>query len=335
MKQKALLRMLAVAATERLEAAPLVSALAIEHRGPYRWRLRRLARRLTAGTPLADALEQTPGALSDEQTLAVRFGEQSGTLAATLNGLLDGKDQASQRIISRLWQIGTYAAAVTMIFLFILTYMIIWIIPKYQIIFRDFELDLPRVTHQMIDTSSAFVNYWFLVPLMLLPIVWLVILGRTRRYFRRNISSRLLRPIAQLRSANVLSLLAGNSRSGRPVAGALSTLARYHFDEKIRHKLLFVRNEVEQGSDVWQSMAAAKLISSAEARALDKASSADSRSWTIDRLAALKRGCVERRIDTYISLLQPAVILLMAAAVLFIAVACLSPLFDLTSSLTG
>ena len=334
-KQKALLRVLATAAAERLEVAPLVAALSIEERDRFRWRLRRLARRLSAGIPLADALEQTPGALSDEQTLAVRFGEQSGTLAATLNGLLDDKDQASQRIISRLWQIGTYAAVVLAIFVFILSFILIKIIPSYQAIFDDFELDLPRVTVQMIAASNAFVNYWFLMPLMLLPLVWFMFFGRARRYFQRNISSRLLRPIAQLRSANVLSLLAGNTRSGRPVAGALSTLARYHFDEKIRHKLLFVRNEVEQGSDVWQSMAAAKLISSEEARALDKASSADSRSWTMERLAALRRNRVERRIDTYVSLLQPAMILLMAAAVLFIAVACLSPLFDLTSSLTG
>jgi general secretion pathway protein F len=202
-------------------------------------------------------------------------------------------------------------------------------------IFDDFELNLPWITVQLIAASNAFANYWFLVPLMLLPLVWFMFFGRARRYFRRNISSRLLRPIAQLRSANVLSLLAGNTRAGRPVAGALSTLARYHFDEKIRHKLLFVRNEVEQGTDVWQSMAAARLISPAEAHALEKASSADSRAWTIDRLAALKRGRVERRIDTYVSLLQPAVILLMAAAVLFIAVACLIPIFEVTSSLSG
>ncbi len=334
-KQKALLRILATAAAERAEVAPLVSALSIEDRDRYRWRLRRLARLLSAGVPLADAIEQTPGALSDEQTLAVRFGEQSGTLAATINRLLDDKDQASQRIVSRLWQIGTYAAVVLAIFVFILSFILIKIIPSYAAIFHDFELDLPKVTIQMIRITNWFVSYWFLVPLMLLPVAWVLFFGRTRRYFRRNISSRLLRPIAQLRSANVLSLLAGNTRSGRPVAGALSTLARYHFDEKIRHKLLFVRNEVEQGSDVWQSMAAAKLISPVDAHALDKASSADSRAWTMERLAALKRGRVERRIDTYVSLLQPAVILLMAAAVLFIAVACLYPVFQITSSLTG
>jgi type II secretory pathway component PulF len=334
-KQKSLLRVLAVAAAERLEAMPLVSALAVEHRGRYRRRLRRLAHRLSAGLSLADAIEQTPGVLSDEQNLAIRFGEQSGTLSTTLKSLLDDKDQASQRIVARLRQIGFYGSVVLSIFVFIVSFMLIKIIPSFRAIFDDFDLNLPRITELLIRISNTVVNYWWLLVLVILPLAWLVKSERARRFFRRKISSRLIRPIAQLRSANVLTLLAGNTRSGRPIAGALSTLARYHFDEKIRHKLLFVRNEVEQGTNVWQSMAAAKLLSAVEARALNKASSADSRAWTMDRLASLKRDRVERRIDVYVSLLQPAMILLMAAAVLFIAVACLTPLFDLTSSLTG
>ena len=57
--QHSLLRILAVAHRERLELAPLVANLAEEHRGRYRRRLRRLARRLNEGTALVDALEQT------------------------------------------------------------------------------------------------------------------------------------------------------------------------------------------------------------------------------------------------------------------------------------
>ena len=45
---------------------------------------------------------------------------------------------------------------------------------------------------------------------------------------------------------------------------ASSTLARYHFDPAIRNKLLFVRNEVEQGADTWQSMATVGLLSTSE-----------------------------------------------------------------------
>ncbi len=334
-KQKALLRILAVAATERLEAAPLVAALAREDRSRYRRRLRRFAKRLSTGTGLADALEQTPGVLSDEQALAVRFGEQSGTLPSTLRILLDNRDQASQRITTRLRQIGFYASITLAIFVYVVSFILIKILPSFAAIFDDFELQLPRLTELLISISNWAVNFWWLLAISLLTFVWLFRSERSRRFFRRKISSRLIRPIAQLRSADLLTLLAINARAGRPLAGVLSTLARYHFDSKIRYKLLFVRNEMEQGANVWNSMATAQLLTAAEARALEKSTSADSRAWTMDQLAQLRRGRVERRIDLYISLFQPLVILIMAGAVLFISVACLLPLFNLTYALTG
>jgi type II secretory pathway component PulF len=334
-KQKALLRILSVAAADRLEAAPLIAALAVEHRGSYRRRLRRLARRMAAGASLPDALEQTPGVLSDEHALAIRFGDQSGTLPATLHGLLNHASPAELRIIGRLRQIVFYVAITAAIFLFIMSFFMIKIMPSFQAIFNDFEMNLPHVTILLIAISNTLVNYWFVVVIPLLLVAWLVISQAWRRFFSRHISSRIIRPIAQLRAANILGLLAGNSRAGRPMTGAISTLARYHFDPKLRHKLLFVRNEMEQGVDPWESMTTARLLSPAEGRALSKATSSETRAWAMDRLADLKRGQVERRIDFYISLLQPAVTLLIAGLVLFVAVACITPLLEMVEALSG
>lgn len=334
-KQHALLRILGVAATDRLEAAPLIAALSTEHRGSYRRRLRRLARRMSAGTSLPDALEQTPGVLSDEQALAVRFGEQSGTLPATLAGLLKHPTPVELRVVSRLRQIVFYVVITVAIFLLIISFFLIKIMPSFQAIFDDFEMNLPHITVLMIATSNLLSDYWFLFVLPLLFLIWLTRSQASRRFFSRNISSRIMRPIAQLRAANMLGLLAGSYRAGRPLSGAISTLARYHFDPKLRHKLLFVRNEIEQGVDPWESMATAKLISPAEGQALAKATSSETRAWTMDRLAEKKRDQVERRIDFYVSLLQPAITLLFAAIVLFVAVACMKPLFEMVEALAG
>jgi type II secretory pathway component PulF len=334
-KQKALLRLLGIASTDRLEAAPLIAALATEHRGSYRRRLRRLARRMTAGMSLSDAVEQTPGVLSDEQALAVRFGEQSGTLPATLQRLLEHPSPAELRVVGRFRQIGFYVAITAAIFLFIMSFFLVKIMPSFQAIFNDFSMDLPPITVLMIGLSNDLVNYWYLFVLPLLLVIWLVRSPASRRFFSRNISSRILRPIAQLRVANILSLLAGSYRAGRPLAGAISTLARYHFDPKLRHKLLFVRNEIEQGVDPWESMTTAKLISTEEANALTKSTSSETRAWTMERLADKKRGQVDRRIDFYVSLLQPAITLLLAAVVLFVAVACMTPLIKMVEALSG
>ena len=64
-----LLRLAAIAHRERLDLAPLVRNLSLEHRGSSRRRLNSLATRLNAGSTLVDALEQSQELLSDEQVL--------------------------------------------------------------------------------------------------------------------------------------------------------------------------------------------------------------------------------------------------------------------------
>ncbi len=334
-KQRSLLRILSVAAVERLEVAPLVACLALEHRGRYRRRLRRLAQRLAAHTPLANALEQTPGVLSDEQILAIQFGDQSGTLSATLANLLDAEHQAAAQVNFRLRQTVFYAVITITILILVLAFLMMKIVPSFQAIFDDFELELPNLTILLISISRFAVNYWFLIALPLLFVAWLFRSETSRRFFRRVLSSRVLRPIAELRSADLLDMLSVTVRSGRPLAGALSTMARHHFDSLMRHRLLFVRNEVEQGVDVWQSMATARLITTAEAQALESSTSVDSRAWAMKQLARLKRGRVAGQIDACVNLLQPLIILMLAGTVLFVAVACLAPLLDLVNGLSG
>ncbi len=333
-KQRSLLRILSVAAAERLEVAPLVACLAMEQRGRYRRRLRRLAQRLAARTSLADALELTPGVLSDEQILAIRFGDQSGTLSATLANLLKAEHQAAMQVSIRLQQTVFYVGITITILILMLSFLMIKIVPSFQAIFDDFQLGLPNMTIVLIGISNFAVNYWFLIALPLLAVVWVFRSETSRRFFRRVLSSRVVRPIAALRSADLLDLLSVTLRSGRPLTGALSTLARHHFDSFIRHKLLFVRNEVEQGADVWHSMATARLITPAEAQALKCSTSVESRAWTMVRLAGLKRSRVAGQIDVGVNLLQPLITLMLAGTVLFIALACLSPLWQLINSLS-
>ena len=76
-RQRSLLRLLALAHNERLDLAPLLENYANEQLGLYRVRVRRLARRVSEGTPIVEALEQTPEVLGDEAVLAIRFAART------------------------------------------------------------------------------------------------------------------------------------------------------------------------------------------------------------------------------------------------------------------
>ncbi|MGI9427902.1 MAG: type II secretion system F family protein [Bythopirellula sp.] len=328
-QQQALLQVLSVAVSERLEFAPLVTSLAMEHRGRYRRRLHRFAKRLAAGTSLADALEQTPGTLSDEQTLAIRIGSQSGTLIEVLRSLVAQREQSLNAIGHRFRQVGFYGALVGLLFVAVLTYIMLTIIPSFQAIMEDFDLEITEPLKLLIKASHSVVQLGPVIPLALLFCWAMVNSERPQRFLRRRVWSRFVKPVTQLRTASVLRLLAITQQTGRPLAGTISTLGRYHYDSKIRNKLLFVRNEVEQGTDLWKSLCDTRLLTAAESRVLESAVAAGTVDWTLRHLANWKRERALLRFNMYAEFMMPVVIILMASIVLLTALATLTPLFKL------
>jgi type II secretory pathway component PulF len=132
----------------------------------------------------------------------------------------------------------------------------------------------------------------------------------------------------QLRWADVLEKLSLASAAGRPMPGALSTLARYHFDPRIRRELLYARNEVEQGAEVWPTLAAAGLLAPQEERLLDVSERLGNRSWALDKLAANKKRRVRRRLRVWSALTLPIIALVFGGYVLAQALSLFVPLVE-------
>jgi type II secretory pathway component PulF len=318
--QRSLLRMLSVAHAERLDAAALIANLAEEHRGGHRRRLRQLARRLSDGTPLVDALEQTPDVLRDEDVLAIRFAHQTGTLSSTYAHLVDRFDVAPSGVYARLCQTVVYFACLLLVMILLLSFLMVFIVPMLVSVYAGFgSAQTPPWPFRLLVASCDYlVDYWPLWILLAMIAAWIVWSPYSRRFFRRAVAARWIRDIAQARSAELLRLLSMAVEAGRPLPGALSTLARYHFDWSFRQKLLFARNEVEQGADVWASLVEARLLTPQESHVLAQSSSDRSRIWTMRRLADWKQEQLARRSEALAAFIEPGLTLIFAAVVLLI-----------------
>jgi type II secretory pathway component PulF len=332
-RQQSLAHVLRGAVAGQIAAAPLVAGLAAEHRWTTRRRLNRLADRLQQGIPLADALEQTPGALSDEGVLAIRFGSQLGILPAVLDGLLRDDNATGPQLRTRFRQMARYLASVLLVGTMVASFILTKIIPSFFSILADFTMPIPWALRSLVDVSDFAVTYLAVPFMILLALAWFLSAGPPKWYIRRLISARILRPVAQLCSADLIDLLALATRAGRPLTGALSTLARYHYNAAIRQKLLFVRNEVEQGANLWQSLKTVRLITPAEARVLTLESPIGATDWTLEHLAQTKRTRVASRIETLFDWFEPACVVLLASAVLLIALALMLSLNQMIGSL--
>lgn len=316
-----LLRILAIAHAERLDPARLISNLAEEHRGRNRRLLRRLSNRLSDGMSVISALEQTPEVLNEHHVLAIRFAVQTGTTQATYQELIRNQSSKHSTFRRDLRNTTLYFGA--------MAFAATWIACFVSIVFYPLLKDAAGETLRDEWTPALALMDWgnrnLGAFMLLLPIVIFVALvglwtgpvaGRLQR-----LADRRFQWVQKRRIAELLDLLALTIAAGRPLSGALSTLARYHFDQNIRLRLLFVRNEVEQGAGVWDSFQASELLSAKEAAALTMSSSPLTLVWLMRQIASRKREQATLFSETAARLLQILTVLIIAATVLLISTA--------------
>ncbi len=335
-QRRALLRLIQVAAEEPTPLAPLVVAWAQEEPLMQRKRLLRLSRVLAEGVPVADAVERFPSLLSDEEILLVRFASESGTLAVSLRQHLKAATDESAPVRENLRRSKRYLLMMVLIGLPVVLWVTLYITPALEAIHSDFEtVGFDFSSFRSLQKVQIFVLDW-LIPISLVVLA-VFVAGRWLkgpwRSFRRRVAPLLFGSVRSLRVAQVLRRLSETCRAGRPLDGAVSTLARSHYDPALRHKLLFARNELALGAGLWPSFQTVGLLSAKERRALDAGDRLGVTGWTLAALADAK----ERRAIRWQSWLSMALwlatVLLFGAFVLIQAIGMISFLSELITSI--
>jgi type IV pilus assembly protein PilC len=330
-QRQALLQLLAAGIETGVPLAPLLNAWASDERGVQSNRIRGLARRLAQGASLPEAAEESAGALKSEEILAIRFGYQSGTLAASLRDAAESLEPSSVAEPS-IRRTVTYFVAFSAVATLVTAFFMIKVVPSFQAIFEDFDMTLSTPMILLIELADTFVRYWYLVAFGLILLAWSIVSFRGSGIVGAVVD-RLSGGVRTRYAADLLRKLSLMTRAGRPLTGAISTLARYHFDPTMRRKLLFVRNEVEHGADPWQSMTEERLIDEREAAALATADRLGNRPWVLRELASAKNRRLNRKWHAISQLALPVVVLGCGAFILLQAVAVISTLARLVMSL--
>ncbi len=332
-QRRSLLRLISVALEENVPLAPLIESWAHDERGAQRGRLVKLARLLKSGRPLPDAVEEIPRILREEDLLAIRFDAQMGTRTAAARQMLEDSEPNSSSPAQRVRGNLIYLATMLPIGLMLITFVHLKIVPVFQKMLQEFGLPQPRLLQWSIYAANTLASFWWLWVIAFFALLGCVFSTQAGRFVRHSIFGRLLAPLRELHSADVLQKIGIASQTGRPLAGALATLARYHFAPTIRHKLLFVRNEVELGAQVWNSMTEVGLLSPAELRLLKTAERVGNRPWVLKQLAAVKESRTRRQLARAAEFVLPALVLLLSGLVLIHALTIFAPLVKLIEGL--
>ncbi|MEX0934526.1 MAG: type II secretion system F family protein, partial [Candidatus Saccharimonadales bacterium] len=132
-----------------------------------------------AGTQLSEAMSKYPRVFSSVYVNMVKAGEEGGILDEIMNRLADQVEKDAE-IKGKLRSAMVYPGVILTVAIGAVIFLITNIIPKFTVIFDDFETDLPIQTQLMLDLSDFLINYG-----LVLIVAIVVISIATTRFVRK------------------------------------------------------------------------------------------------------------------------------------------------------
>jgi type II secretory pathway component PulF len=336
--QDTLLGLITLATRHGIPLGPLAEAFA---RDAPTWAVRpatSFACKLHEGHDLAAAARGTIGLLPRRATMAIRVGQQLDELAPCLDLYIQANRQAREAD-HRLSNIMGYMLIVMMTTIAagsIQAFLAWRIMPGFQLIFADFSMPVPRVTEAFAKTLDY--AYLYYIPVLaaslllaaLVGFVWMLHLASSLGW----IPVSLLGPLRiGSDAAMVLRLLGVAIGRDRSVQNALMALSESHPQRHMRRRLRGAALDVRLGLNSWTSLAKYRLVRPCDVPLLDAAQRAGNLPWALGELAARNARRTNQRTMLVLRTLTAVCFVLVAAQVLFYAVAGFTPIVTLIESL--
>lgn len=309
---------------------PLMEAfqsLSAEHKGFYREMLIAIKERVSGGASLSKALEEFSRIFPEFYINMVHSGEQSGTLDKVLMRLadfLESWDTVRAKVRSAM----IYPLLMMGVSIIVLSFLFTFVIPKIVKIFDDTKAALPFITLVLIFVSNVFIKYWWLILGVVLGAG--VIVRRFLVSHRLFVDGLLLRLPGNVIQSLYYSRFAGNLgfllEGGLPMLKALGLSARSMGNRKLEASVLNAERRVAEGQSLSSTLEGfppvfIQLVSTGE--------KSGKLPDTLNRAARAYEEEFNRKVNSAVSLFEPAMILTMGLVVLFIVLAVLLPMFQL------
>ncbi len=286
------------------------------------------------GMTLSEAMSRHPKAFDRLYCNMIRAGETGGVLDTILQRLADFLEKAEKlkkRIISAM----IYPAVVCTVAFGIVGFIMIKIVPKFEDMFREFDLELPPITKMLMAASRWMADYWYV--LLLTPVIALVLYKIVRKAkLGRLVTDRvkLMLPIfgiiinktAISRFCRTLGTLI---TSGVPILEALNIVRETSGNEVIARAVGKVHDSIREGESIADPLRESKVADAMVVNMIDVGEETGDLDKMLIKVADVYDEDVDNMVATMVSLLEPLMILFMGSMVGFIVIAMFSPLVAL------
>ena len=285
------------------------------------------------GQGFAKALSGHPKIFPEVYQRMVEAGEESGRLDVVLGRLADYLE-AMAAVRSRVITAFIYPALMTVVGFAVLTFLLLFVMPKITIIFEDREQALPFITEILLGAVYLLKTFWPIIIIFFAAAVF-----AARRFIRTNRGSALKyslmlklpvmgKLLNTFYSASLAGTLGSLLESGVPLLKALDMTKRVLNQNEFTKVLTNSIIEVTEGGSLSKSFAGTVVPG-----LIVNMTAIGERSGKLDELLLRAGKAYNKNFETAVSrmlaLVEPILILAMGVIVGFIVLAILLPIFEL------
>ncbi|MGC1633478.1 MAG: type II secretion system F family protein [Gelidibacter sp.] len=290
---------------------------------------------LVSGHSISEAIKlQKP--FTDYEFYSLKIGEETGTLGRVmeqLGGFFARKNEQRRNLISAL----TYPIIILTTAVLVVVFMLQFVVPMFQDIFKQQNVELPAITEFIIQLSDLMKNYgWLFLVLIIALLLSRTFLNKTPWFKKLKDTIILKTPyvgnfvktvyLSQFTQA--VSLLTG---SKVPMVNSIQLVKQMIDFYPLQVALESVEEDILKGASLSQSLKQHKLFDAKMIALVKVAEETNQTEFIFERLNQQYSTQVQQQSKMLSTIMEPMIILFVGVLVGIILVAMYLPMFKLSS----
>jgi type IV pilus assembly protein PilC len=302
--------------------------------------INKLADSVQGGSTFSEGLAQHPRLFNDLYVNMVKAGELGGVLEVVLTRLAEFQEKA-QKIKNKVVAAMVYPLIVLVLAVAIMTFLLVFIVPKFEAIFHDMLGDkpLPAITLFVINVSNFVQKNWGILlgaVVGLIVVYKIVARSQAGKVFLDRVKLRaplfgdLIRKTAISRFSRTLGTLV---TSGVPILQALNITRETAGNSVIARAISQVHDSVKEGESIVMPLEASGAFPPMVISMIDVGEETGQLPEMLLKIAEVYDDEVDNSVAALTSMLEPIMIVFLALVVGTIVIALFMPLISIISGL--
>jgi type IV pilus assembly protein PilC len=291
-----------------------------------------------SGSTLADALGKHPKVFDELYVNLVAAGEVGGILDTILNRLATYMEK-NMKLIAQVKGAMVYPSVVILVAIGVTAVLLIFVIPVFEKMFRDFGGTLPAPTQFVIDLSNTLRDN--IIP-VIIGVTLLILLIRATAKTKRGklfldglmlrvpILGPLMRKVAVAKFTRTLGTMIS---SGVPILDALHITAKSSGNKVVENAIMYTRERISEGRTMADPLSETGVFPVMVVQMIAVGESTGAMDAMLQKIADFYEDEVDTAVAALTALLEPLLMVVLGVLLGGLIIAMYLPIFELAGNI--